>query len=316
MLTSSKRLFSAVLKSPYVKLQAPSMSRAFTQWQDPKNRFGKKNPENSNDLPPNLNERYSQQQVQQEYPTPEDYIKLQPSLSEFLQKIYNITGLTIGSYLGASYLLSGTALALTNPGMMVIGGLLTSLGGVFAFNAIPQQVTEHKLPDGKVTYTTSNPTSRLAAFAAIIAGNTIALTPLVAVLNAMSPTIVPAACVGALLIMGGSSLYAMKQPIGKFTAWRSGLYGGLLGLIGINFLSLASFAIWGPNLFYLMALKVDTYVGIGLFTAFNIFDTHQAIEDYNMGNTDHLRHVINFYMNFVNLFIRLARIISEYYNNQ
>jgi len=161
-----------------------------------------------------------------------------------------------------------------------------------------------------------NPPSRLLAFAAIIGGNTIALTPLVTMMNVVSPTIVPAAAAAALMIMGGSSLYAMKQPVGKFSAWRSGLFGGLIGLLGMNLMSMLSYAVWGPNFFTLMAMRLDTYFGIGLFTALQIFDTHQAIEDYQAGNTDHLRHTINFYLNFANLFIRLARYFSEFFSDQ
>jgi len=308
MLTSSKRFFSLVLKNQYLRLQAPALSRAFSQFDDKnktKERRDTSYPATSTRIEP-----------MSEGPTPEDYVRMVPSLSDFMVKIYRTTGLTIGSYLGVSYLLSGTALAVTNPGAMVVGGLVASLGGIFAFNAIPQVIKEKTLENGKIFQSVENPPSRLLAFAAIIGGNTIALTPLVTMMNVVSPTIVPAAAAAALMIMGGSSLYAMKQPVGKFSAWRSGLFGGLIGLLGMNLMSMLSYAVWGPNFFTLMAMRLDTYFGIGLFTALQIFDTHQAIEDYQAGNTDHLRHTINFYLNFANLFIRLARYFSEFFSDQ
>jgi len=147
--------------------------------------------------------------------------------------------------------------------------------------------------------------------------------PLVAKCIALSPTIIPAAAASALLVMAGSTAYAYSKPQGEFRAWRAGLYGGLGALISMNVMGLLSFMIMGPNMFWLATRSVDTYAGIALFTAFQIHDTQNAIDEFNEGNYDHLQHVVEMFLNFKNLLVSLARlfideiipIVSDYSND-
>jgi len=250
-------------------------------------------------------------------PTPEQLIQSSPSLTEFVRKVYRTTGLTIGGSLAAGYLLSGTPLAFTNPGLFLIGGFVTSIVGILGFGRAPQVLVQEKLPNGQIREYTENSMSRKLFFSAIIGGTSATLVPLIAMMNAFSPTIIPAAALMSTLIMGGSSLYALRQPQGTFSSWQAGLYGGLLGIIGMNLISLLTFAMIGPNMFTLLCGRLDTYLGIGLFTAFQIFDTQKAIDDFQRGEYDHLNHVVSFYLNFVNIFTRLAIYIREiFYNDQ
>jgi len=59
----------------------------------------------------------------------------------------------------------------------------------------------------------------------------------------------------------------------------------------------------GPNMFWLATRSVDTYAGIALFTAYQIYDTQNAIDEFNEGNYDHLKHVVEMFLNFKNLLV-------------
>jgi hypothetical protein len=44
----------------------------------------------------------------------------------------------------------------------------------------------------------------------------------------------------------------------------------------------------GPNLYTHICHRADTFVGLGIFTAFVAYDTHVALKSYEDGNADHL----------------------------
>ena len=230
-------------------------------------------------------------------PSVEEMIQKDLSLNEYMSKIYKTTGLSIGSCLGLAYLISNTAL-LTNIRFLISGGLGLGIGGTLAFYWIPPIKSE------KVW---ENPFSRKLAFSAIIAGSGMLLAPWTAFANnVINPTIVPAAAALSFLVMGGSSLYALKKPLGQFKTLESALMGGIFELLGINFISLMVSLAIGPNIFSLACSRVDTYFRLALFTAFQAYDTHSAIEEFKKGNYD-LEHVIY----FLNVFRRMIQILAR-----
>jgi FtsH-binding integral membrane protein len=89
------------------------------------------------------------------------------------------------------------------------------------------------------------------------------------------------------------------------------LVGALGGAIVLQLAGAASLYFIGPNLFSSVVYSVYPYVGLGLFSVFTAVDTHTAIAEYESGKADHLMHAVSFYLNFVNLFASLARIISD-----
>jgi FtsH-binding integral membrane protein len=46
------------------------------------------------------------------------------------------------------------------------------------------------------------------------------------------------------------------------------------------------------------------------------YDTHRAIEEYKAGNADHLYHAVSFYLNFLNIFVRVVEIMRRFSGNQ
>jgi len=109
------------------------------------------------------------------------------------------------------------------------------------------------------------------------------------------------------MVFGGASYYAMKSPKDKLLGWGPALYTGILGLIGLQLIGGLSYLAMGPNLFSLILMKADIYVGLGIFTGMVAYDTQLAINQYERGIADHMMTSIQFVLNFWNIFIRLIR---------
>lgn len=244
-------------------------------------------------------------------PVVDQIIREDVDLNNFMSKIYRTTGLSIAGSLSFSYLLATTSVTVAmNPFVAVLGGLALSIGGIVAMNKIPPQIKIENIGN-KTTETWVNPPSRQLAFSTIIAGSSVMLAPFIQGLCMINPGIIPMAAGLSIFTMGGASLYAMYKPLGHFKAWESTMYSALIGMIGMNVLSLILSAAIGPNIFSMACGRVDMYVGLGLFAAFQALDTQVAVQAYKEGNYDHLMHVVNFFLNFKNIFIRIASIMGN-----
>lgn len=241
-------------------------------------------------------------------PTLDEVVKTDINLSNFLMKIYKTTGLSIFGSLGISYLLSYTYLPLFHPFGLLFGGMAASLGGIFGFTSIPPNITVTNVDGNKVEKWENSP-SRLMAFSSIIAGSGVSLAPFLA--SVANPAAIPTAVGISILVLGGASLYALQKPVGHFKTWESTLSGGLIGLIGINLLSILFQAALGPNLFTYTVSNAETYIGLGLFTALQAYDTNRAIREFQMGRYDHLSHVVQFFLNFKNLLVRILILLQR-----
>lgn len=120
-------------------------------------------------------------------------------------------------------------------------------------------------------------------YALFIGGNALTLVPLVTVMSALHPLIIPASAGIAGLVMAGSSLFAYRRPSGSLVSWQGPLMGALLAAIGVQLG--AAVALWavGPNLFSSLAFTAYPYLSIGLFSALTAVDTHSAIAEYEKG---------------------------------
>jgi len=213
-------------------------------------------------------------------PVVDQLIREDYNLNKFMTKIYRTTGLSIAGSLGLSYLLATTSVTIAmNPFVAVLGGLAMSIGGIVAMNRIPPQISLERVGNKEVEKWT-NPPSRQLAFSSIIAGSGIMISPFIQGLCMVNPGIIPMAAGLSIFTMGGASLYAMYKPLGHFKAWESTLYSALIGMIGMNVLSLILTAVMGPNIFSIACGRVDMYVGLGLFAAFRAMDTQVAVQAY------------------------------------
>jgi len=243
-----------------------------------------------------------------------DHVKEDIGLNKFLAKIYGVTGLSFASSLGLSYALAVSPL--TIPAMpAILGGLALSMGGVFALDKIKPIIRYEKGSEGKIKEIWENPLSRKLAFCTMVGGMGLMTVPMTTLVLGLSPMILPTAAGLSIMVMGGSSLYALSRPLGHFTPWKGVLYGGLLTFVGIQFMSLGlTFAI-GPNLFSAAFSTVYPYIGLCLFSGLQAYDTQKAILDYKKGQYDHLMHATDFFLNIKNIFVEITSAIVDFISN-
>lgn len=56
---------------------------------------------------------------------------------------------------------------------------------------------------------------------------------------------------------------------------------------------------------------VDTYFGLAVFTPLIAYDTYKAIQMYKLRNPDHLSCSLELYLDFMNVFVRMIKILQE-----
>ena len=96
-------------------------------------------------------------------------------------------------------------------------------------------------------------------------------------------------------------------PRGFMLGYGSVLTGGLVGLLCLNFSGILAAKFMGMSLFASTLSTVESYFGIGLFSALLIYDTHTAIKRYKTGDADHLGMSIQILLDVINLIIRIAK---------
>jgi FtsH-binding integral membrane protein len=139
----------------------------------------------------------------------------------------------------------------------------------------------------------------------------LSITPLIGMISAMNPAIVPTALGLTLAIFGGASLVAYNMPKGAMLSYGKILGGSLFGLIGLQLVGLGSLFFTGPNPFAYMLLNASTYVSAGLFTIFVAYDTHLAVRMYEQNMPDSLGLAVNFVLDFWNIFVSILRMLSN-----
>lgn len=80
----------------------------------------------------------------------------------------------------------------------------------------------------------------------------------------------------------------------------------------MNLAGMGSLWMWGPNMFSKAVFSIYPYVGVGLFSAFQMYDTSVALSSYEEGVLDPLNHSISFVLNLKNLFINFVQILSSF----
>lgn len=152
---------------------------------------------------------------------------------------------------------------------------------------------------------------RQAMFGLGVLGLGLGGAPLIGFASMVSPSIVPT-CIGLTgAIFGGASLMAYNMKKDSMLKYSGVLFGSLLGLIGLQLGGLLSAMIIGPNVFSMMMMNSSSYIAVGLFSAFILYDTHVAIKMYELGQPDHLGMATQFVLDIWNIFISLLRIFSN-----
>ena len=98
-----------------------------------------------------------------------------------------------------------------------------------------------------------------------------------------------------------TALSLMAKP-GATLRWGVPLAGGLLVLCGVG---LASFFVPVTSAWYPLLHNVSLYGGLGLFTLYVAYDTQKMIDEYEMGEDDHLKHAVDLFIDFKVIFTRV-----------
>ena len=159
--------------------------------------------------------------------------------------------------------------------------------------------------------TSKNSLLRKLLYGMGIFGMGLATAPLIGIVNALNPAILPT-CFGlTIALFGGASLAAYRIKKDSLLSYGSVLLGSLGGLVGLQLVGLASLFIAGTNPFATMLLNVSTYVSVGVFTALIAYDTHAAVRMYEEGNPDHLAAAMSFFLDIWNIMTSLLRIFRK-----
>ena len=106
-------------------------------------------------------------------------------------------------------------------------------------------------------------------------------------------------------------MFAYSRPTDSLLILKAPLCGALTGLVGMQLVNLGSSYFFGYNGFNQVLHTLDIYGGLVLFSALTAYDTHVAINSYKNQDSDHLGIAVNFYLDFINILIRMLEVVSK-----
>jgi FtsH-binding integral membrane protein len=124
-------------------------------------------------------------------------------------------------------------------------------------------------------------------------------------------TIIPTTLGITTSIFGGASLVGMMLPRGFMLGYGTVLFGGMLGLIGLNVAAMIAAKSYGMVMLAQTLMTAESIIGVGLFSALLVYDTHKAIQRYEKKDADHLGMSIQILLDLWNLIIRIASRIAK-----
>ncbi|KAK2723568.1 hypothetical protein QYM36_002047, partial [Artemia franciscana] len=112
------------------------------------------------------------------------------------------------------------------------------------------------------------------------------------------PTIITTALAGTALIFIGFSLCSILSPSGKWLFLGAPLSTYLLSVTLLRLFMGGNFVL-------------EMYIGLGVFCAYILYDTQLIIERKRMGEGDVLSHSLILFLDLVNVFVELLRILKD-----
>jgi FtsH-binding integral membrane protein len=234
-------------------------------------------------------------------------------LCHYVSKTYKKVALGSGLSLGILAIAPHFEIFCEHPLAFMLGGFAASIGSV-TLMALNEPSINHDESDRP--YEISNRWNEVGYWT--LAGSmSLMCAPMASVIHFISPAILPAAAVTTASVMGCASLYAYNTNPAKFRFWKVPLMGGLGGLCGIGLIGMVNVLFIHSDLAIFEILhNVNVYAGIGIFAAFTSYDTYEMVEDYKKGRLNHISHATNFYLNFMNLLVRIMEIMAKIKENQ
>lgn len=201
-------------------------------------------------------------------------------LNRYLTRVYATTGVSLALTLAAAYggLLIPGLCEVSSDGLAFAFGILSYISFTKANNIKPKIVSY--VQNGDKILKTVNGKDRLLIYGLGCVTLGLTAAPLFVSINEISLSIIPMTIGITSSIFGGASLLGMMLPRSFMLGYGSVLFGGLMGLVGFNFSLLAAAKIWGISTGVIFLSSTESMIGIGLFSAMLIYDTHLAIKRY------------------------------------
>ncbi len=238
-------------------------------------------------------------------------------LQKFVKDVFVTTGLSLLSTLIMAQLL--TTFTILNPMMFLGLGFLGSILGLIGVSVTTPSfymglldVNYFSPPNRHIVKYSTNPSLRLVAYGVFMMGMSTMLSPLMFILSQVEEfSLLPLILALTILLMGTAMMFAYYQPQNQVLSWKAPLMSGLsclcfLGLFNLICQLFPSLHLFGEGLH-----TIDLYGGIVLFTLFVVYDCHVAVNQYQNGLPDHLGCAIGLYLDFINLFVRIAEIVIK-----
>jgi FtsH-binding integral membrane protein len=223
-------------------------------------------------------------------------------LSNFLKRVAISTagGLAFTSTV-TSFLIGGMGLnhLISYASIYILGGFVCGLGSASAITFLKPIYQTDK--SGNFRAITRIP--RVLSFGVLSGSMGVMIAPAMALVVSEQPEILLASAVITASTMGGIIHYSMRTNK-NILQYGPALHIGLWALIGNGVISLF-LGVPEPMFF------IDCIGGTLLFTGITAYDTQRAIEAYKLGRPDHIGHAANFYLDFMNLFLRILEILAK-----
>jgi len=205
-----------------------------------------------------------------------------------MRKVYGTLATGIGIAAGASLFTMATPLVAVHP-------LIPSLAAVVPLMGL-YYTNKH----------THSETMRVGLFAAFTGLSGVAMAPLLKFALAVSPMVVPQALLITTGLFGTMTALSMFAKPGATLRWGVPLAGGMVVLMmtGLGAMFVPVTSAWYPLLH-----SVQLYGGLGLFTLYIAYDTQKMIDEYEMGEDDHLKHAADLFIDFKVVFSRVLMLL-------
>ncbi|KAL5468828.1 hypothetical protein EMCRGX_G029950 [Ephydatia muelleri] len=131
----------------------------------------------------------------------------------------------------------------------------------------------------------------------------ISMGPLLHAVVEINPSIIPTAFLSTCIIFACLSLASL------YAERRSYLYLGGVLMSTLSLLIMMSFF----NLFLrsYFTFQIELYLGLVVFCGFVLFDTQLIVERFNLGDTDYIKHSLDLFLDFIEIFRRILIIMSS-----
>ena len=154
----------------------------------------------------------------------------------------------------------------------------------------------------------SNTYNKKSYFYTFSALEGLTLFPIVNLANTIDNSIAITALITTIIVFG-SFTYLSFQTNKRSVLYLSGILSSCL--ISLTVISLINLFLHSEILF-----KIDLYLGLVVFCMYIIYDTQMIIKEADDGNYDVIFHAMTFYLDFINIFIRILVILMRNSNNK